>query len=202
MEEKKLEVEMSQNESQEITLDPKKVLISITDTSGNIEYCNDEFAEVTGFDTMELVGYKHNLLRHADMPSTLYKYIWQRLEKEEELSAIIKNKDKNGDFYWFMVDFLIRRDDEGKIIGYRANRKPIRKNAIDLIIPFYKKLTYLERLSGEDFAMDFFEKHFKIRKISYDDFINNLIGRLPRIEIINKEKKSKLTSVKNMFRKK
>ena len=202
MEDNNIDVVNSTNKGQEIKLDPKKVLISITDTSGNIEYCNDDFVEVTGFDTIALVGSQHNLMRHADMPSTLYKYLWGRLEKEEELSAIIKNNDVNGDHYWVMVDFLIRRDEDGKVIGYRANRKPAPKKAIDTMIPIYEKLLYIESISGIDLALIFFNEYFGRRNVTYDGFIESLINPYNNSATNVSAKKKRFAKIRSFLKKK
>ena len=202
MEEKDLEVEKATGKSQEIKFDKTKVLISITDTSGKIEYCSDEFVELTGFDTISLIGSQHNLMRHEDMPKTLYKYIWKRLEKEEELSAIIKNYNKNADFYWSMVNFMVRRDDEGKVIGYRANRKPASKNAIEAITPVYEKLLYLEGVTDSDLALNFFHDYFARRNTNYDGFIENLINPFNNSATLIAAKKQRFTKIRNLIKRK
>ena len=187
--------------SKELKLDPKKVLISITDTSGNIEYCNDDFLEVTGFDTIALVGSQHNLMRHADMPSTLYKYLWERLEKEEELSAIIKNNDKDGNYYWVTVDFLIRRNEDGKVIGYRANRKPASIKAIDTMTPIYEKLLYIESISGIDLALIFFTEYFGRRNMTYDGFIESIINPYNNSATNVSAKKKRFAKIRSFLKK-
>lgn len=187
-------------ESREIELDSDMSLISITDKEGNIEYCSDEFVKISGFDTISLVGSQHTLMRHEDMPSTLFKYIWSRLEAEQELSAIIKNNHKSGDFYWTVSSFVIRRDDEGKVIGYRANRKPAPKQAVESVSAFYEKLIYLENISGNELAMNFFNDFFTRRNTNYDDFISKYCSTS------NKEsdtaKKKRFSRVRNILKKK
>ena len=55
-------------------------LISATDTRGIITYCNDEFAEISGFTREELVGSPHNLVRHPDMPPAVFAHMWDYLK--------------------------------------------------------------------------------------------------------------------------
>ncbi|MEG1689961.1 MAG: PAS domain-containing protein, partial [Hafnia sp.] len=54
-------------------------LISATDASGNITYCNAEFATMSGFSQAELIGSSHNLVRHPDMPPAVFALMWQYL---------------------------------------------------------------------------------------------------------------------------
>ena len=55
-------------------------LISATDSSGKITYCNDEFAKISGYSREELVGSPHNLVRHPDMPSAVFGMMWSYLK--------------------------------------------------------------------------------------------------------------------------
>lgn len=48
-------------------------LITTTNPRGVITYCNDEFAEISGFSREELVGQPHNIIRHPDMPSAVFE---------------------------------------------------------------------------------------------------------------------------------
>lgn len=202
MEDANLDVKEATSESQEIKLDKSKTLVSITDKSGKIEYCSDEFVELSGFDTVSLIGHQHNIMRHEDMPKTLYKYIWNRLENEEELSAVIKNYNKNGDFYWSRIDFLMRRDDDGNVIGYRANRTSASKKAIDTLIPLYERLIYLEENTDSDLAMNFFLGYFSRRDTDYDGFIEKLINPFNNSATLIAAKKSRFSKIRSILKKK
>jgi len=170
----------------EIVLNSKDVLLSITDTKGNIEYCNDIFVEISGYEEYELVGSPHSIVRHPDMPKVVFKLMWERLAREENIVAIVKNMGKTGRYYWVMTDFVIRRDDNGKVTGYKAFRKPAPKKAIEVLIPFYKKLREIEDFRGIDAAMNFFKGFFDGRDTNYDDFIENII--ITNIIEVNKSK--------------
>lgn len=75
-------------------------LISATDPSGVILYCNDEFEAVSGFTRQELIGSQHNIVRHPDMPARVYEHMWQCLKAGKCWMGIVKNRCKNGDYYW------------------------------------------------------------------------------------------------------
>ena len=55
-------------------------LISATDSSDKITYCNDEFTKISGYSRQELVGSPHNLVRHPDMPSAVFGMMWSYLK--------------------------------------------------------------------------------------------------------------------------
>ena len=75
-------------------------LISRTDMQGRITYASPTFVEVSGFSREELIGSPHNLIRHPDMPEAAFANLWQTIEVGEIWSGLVKNRRKNGDFYW------------------------------------------------------------------------------------------------------
>ena len=96
-------------------------LISSTDTRGVITHCNDAFIEVSGFTCDELIGSNHNIVRHPDMPSAVFKEMWETLRAGKIWMGIVKNRRKNGDHYWVsaFVTPIFEGDD---IVGYESVR--------------------------------------------------------------------------------
>ncbi len=96
-------------------------LISSTDLKGIIVDCNEAFVEVSGFSKDELIGQPHNLIRHPDMPSEAYAIMWSQLKAGKPWMGIVKNRCKNGDFYW--VDaYVTPVTEHGKVVGYESVR--------------------------------------------------------------------------------
>lgn len=97
------------------------VLVSKTDLRGIITYCNKAFEEVSGFLEEELLGESHNIVRHPDMPQRIFAHVWETIESGASWHGIIKNRRKNGDYYW--VDANISPVFEnGKKMGYVSLR--------------------------------------------------------------------------------
>lgn len=96
-------------------------LISITDINGNILDCNDDFADISGFSRDELIGQPHNIVRHPDMPPLAFKVMWEHLKSGKPWMGMVKNRCKDGDYYW--VDaYVTPVTEKGKIIGYESVR--------------------------------------------------------------------------------
>lgn len=79
---------------------PDCAIISHTDSSGNLIYVNDEFIEYAGFSRSELIGQPHNIIRHPDMPTEVFRDMWASLKKDRAWQGIVKNRRANGDHYW------------------------------------------------------------------------------------------------------
>ena len=80
-------------------------LISTCDLHGRITSVNRDFAEASGFSAAELIGARYSLVRHPDMPPEIFKDMWRRLQDNSAWMGVIKNRCKNGDYYW--VDAVV-----------------------------------------------------------------------------------------------
>lgn len=102
-------------------------LITTTDLQGVINYANEAFIRISGYPQEELVGKSHNIIRHPSMPSVVFKDMWTNLKAGNPWRGAVKNRCKNGDYYW--VDaFVTPVFKQGKMIGYQSVRTPLRKN--------------------------------------------------------------------------
>ncbi|MBT4030685.1 MAG: PAS domain-containing protein [Campylobacteraceae bacterium] len=134
---------------EEIQLDPKRYIVSETDEKGRITFCNDYFIEICGYSKEELIGSPHNIIRHPDMPKVVFKLLWETIKQGKNINAVVKNRAKDGRYYWIFTEFESRRDvDTNEIIGYTASRKTISKHIIEVIANLYSKLLVIEETQG------------------------------------------------------
>lgn len=56
-----------------------ELIVSRTDLNGTITYANDTFLEISGYSKEELIGQKHSLIRHPDMPTFIFKDLWNTI---------------------------------------------------------------------------------------------------------------------------
>ncbi len=102
-------------------------LVSMTDLDSRITYANPAFVETSGYAKEELIGQPHNLVRHPDMPPEAYADLWRTIQTGRQWTAPVKNRRKNGDFYWVKANVTpIIKD--GEPVGYMSVRvKPSRE---------------------------------------------------------------------------
>lgn len=86
--------------SVEYEFDGSRSLYSTTDLKGRITHANPYFIEVSGFAEDELIGQPHNIVRHPDMPVAAFADLWATIKSGLPWTAMVKNRRKNGDFYW------------------------------------------------------------------------------------------------------
>ena len=125
--------------NQEKTFESTEKLISTTDLKGNIVHCNDAFVKISGFDRSELIGCPHNIVRHPDMPKEAFKTLWETLKQGKAWMGLIKNRCKNGDFYW--VDAYVTPVTEaGKVVGYESVRTVPNRDDVARAEKVYKRI--------------------------------------------------------------
>ena len=103
----------------------ENVLTSSTDLDGNITYASEAFCEKSGYSKDELIGTNHRIIRHSDMKESTYKELWETITSGKTWKGEIKNKKKNGDYYWVKASISPVFDNKGKIISYTAVREDI-----------------------------------------------------------------------------
>ena len=107
------------------TIVPKEELIvSRTDLKGIITYANETFALISGYSIDELVGKPHNIVRHPDMPKSIFKGLWKDLETKGSWNGVVKNKRKDEGFYWVYAE-VSRVFKNGILVEYKSIRTPI-----------------------------------------------------------------------------
>ena len=116
-----------------------KYVVSRTDLKGAITYANDTFVELSGFTREELIGVNHNVVRHPDVPPAAFQDLWDTIKQGRPWRGIVKNRCKNGDFYW--VDALVvpvRKDD--RTIGYMSVRTEPTRQEVSEAEALYRQL--------------------------------------------------------------
>lgn len=101
------------------------LVISKTDLQGNITYANDLFCQLTGYAREELIGQPHSLVRHKDIPKSVYKEMWDTIKAGDIWTGIIPNIAKSGGVY--IVDTTVQpiKNEAGETVEYISIRRVI-----------------------------------------------------------------------------
>ncbi|MBR0725641.1 methyl-accepting chemotaxis protein [Bradyrhizobium manausense] len=105
----------------EYPLTDETLIVSKTDLRGKLIYFNDQFVEASGFTEQELAGQPHNIVRHPDMPPEAFANLWDTLKAGRPWAGAVKNRRKNGDFYWVLASATPIWE-EGQLVGYMSIR--------------------------------------------------------------------------------
>lgn len=158
----------------ELTFDDKDFIVSKTDLSGKIIYCNEMFINISEYSEAELLNQPHSILRHPDMPASIFKFLWTKIKRKEEIFSYVINKTKHHNYYWVMAHITPSLDDEEQIIGYHSVRRKPGGKALDAIKPLYRQLLNAEKTGGIQAGEKLLETFLQQQKGTYDEFILSL----------------------------
>ena len=121
----------------EIILGDDQIIVSKTDLKGQITYINQTFIDISGFTEAELIGQPHNLVRHPDMPVEAFADLWRDLKAGRPWVGYVKNRCKNGDYYWVEAHTTPIREG-GQVVGYMSVRRKPARQAVDACETAYR----------------------------------------------------------------
>lgn len=100
-------------------------IVSITNLQGDIIYANQKFMDVSKYSSEELLGKNHRIINSGYHPKEFFSDMWQHIRAGKSWRGQIKNKAKDGCFYW--VDTIITpiADRKGRIFQYLSIRNLI-----------------------------------------------------------------------------
>jgi PAS domain S-box-containing protein len=160
--------------NQEIILDTTRVIMSKTDKNGILEFVNDYFVEVSGYEEYELMGKSIYCTQHPDMPEVIFKMMWEKLLNKEKFNIVIKNLAKDGKYYWAVSDFAFKLDENNnEIIAIYNRRKKPSKQAIEFFDNLYKKVKNIEKESGIALSEKYLDGHLEELGKTFDELLNH-----------------------------
>lgn len=165
---------MNENNStvinKEAKFDNNELFFSITDHSSAIISGNEVFVRISGYKKEELVGEFHNIIRHPDMPRVVFKTLWDYLNNDKPVIAYVKNKTKEGHYYWVLA--AVFPLDE-RFISIRI--KPS-SSIFPVIRELYSKLLMAETKGGMDLSEPMLMKSLNSLGYSgYDKFMSEAL---------------------------
>lgn len=184
------------------------IISSITDTNGIILYGNAKFCEVSKYSLSELIGKNHRIINSGYHPKDFFEKMWQTIEKGEPWHGEIKNKAKDGIFYWVDTVILPIRNKEEKIVQYLSLRTLItdKKLAEEERLEYTKKLREMlhmtsHRVRGplatckglmnlidegkvnDEEELNYILCHLKTSALQLDEFTHELTAFMNNLEI-------------------
>ncbi len=100
----------------------ESAIVSKSDPRGKITFVNKKFCEISGYADTELLGQPHNIIRHPDMPASVFAELWDTIQHKRVFKATIKNRRKDGESYYVDSVVIPILGLDGEIVEYLAVR--------------------------------------------------------------------------------
>ncbi len=157
------------------------IICSIADLHGNIIHANEMFCEISKYSAGELLGKNHRILNSGYHPPGFFADMWLTITSGKTWHNEVRNKAKDGSYYWVDTVIVPIKDEDGKNHRYLSLRMPIseRKHAEE------RKETYVRGLE----EMMFMTSH-KVRKPVVSCL--GLMNILDSGEVLGEEEKNKI----------
>jgi len=123
----------------EVEMKEDEIIVSCTDLKGKLTSVNPDFIQMSGFTEDELIGQPHNMVRHPDMPSAAFKDLWDSLKANIPWIGYVKNRCKNGDYYWVTAN-ATPVTENGQVTGYMSVRYKPSREEVSFATDLYRKV--------------------------------------------------------------
>ncbi|GAA0315272.1 EAL domain-containing protein [Oceanobacillus oncorhynchi subsp. oncorhynchi] len=175
----------------------QSVILAITDRQGKIIHANHRFSEISGYSHDELIGNTHQLINSGYHSKAFFKEMWRTIGFGGVWKGEIRNRAKDGSFYWVDTTIVPVKNEKGKPVQYIAMRYNItdkKENQEKIrMMAFYDHLTGLKnRRKFDDILIKKIEhaeknqERFGIMFVDLDGFkyVNDTLGHIIGDELL------------------
>ena len=161
-------------------------IVSKTDLDGLITYVNDAFCNISEYNSDELIGKNHNIIRHPDNKTTIYKDMWHTIKDKKEIwKGLVRNRSKSAKSYYLKSTIIPIVDIDNNILEYIALRDDVtdimnpKKQLDDALNSYSDPLIVYIKLEEFDTLEEFHDN--KTVEDIQDKICNYLQNNLPAI---------------------
>jgi len=154
--------------SPEFIVTPKTQIVNRITTNGKIKFCNEDFSKTTGFNKKDILNI--NQIVHPTMPKTIFNHVIKKLDKNEEVIALVKHIDKKGNQFWLNTLFS-PNNSSNLTIAYSTKATATTKKTIDKISKIYNTVFLLEKHVNPNLAKKYFDGLIEMEYGTYEGFI-------------------------------
>jgi hypothetical protein len=140
---------------------------------------NQTLLDISDFTEEDLLGQQHSIVRHPEMPRSVFKLLWETIQSGQEIFAYVVNLTKFGDHYWVFAHITPSFGEDGSIIGFHSNRRAPDRKGVQNAQALYKILLeeeqrHADRRKGMLSATELLQSMLTDKNVEYDQFVFTL----------------------------
>jgi PAS domain S-box-containing protein len=166
------------NSGREVSISQQEFMVTKSNLKGDLIYANRAFMQINGYPESELLGKPLGMFHHPDMPQGIFRLLSASLDSERECFLYLKNRTRNGDFYWAYTNVNIIRDDRGRPKAYLSVMRRPSLESVETIDELYREMQRIEQgnrtVGSSDASLQWLMEYVEGKGHSYDSFIHTL----------------------------
>ncbi|MEJ2694264.1 MAG: PAS domain-containing protein [Candidatus Thiodiazotropha sp.] len=167
----------------EVSISQREFMVTKSDLNGDLIYANRAFMQINGYPESELLGKPLGMFHHPDMPKGIFQLLSASLDAERECFLYLKNRTREGDFYWAYTIVNIIRDDSGRAKSHLSVLRRPSPASIGKIARLYGEMRRIEGGNGSagspKASLQWLMEYVDGKGHSYDSFIHTLTDGAP-----------------------
>lgn len=161
--------------NEEFLIDSNTASTCRVTTKNTIKFCNSDFIKNSGYSEKELLQNSLDLIKHPEMPKIISDFTKYYIEKDIEIGVIVKNKTKDGKYFWSLSKYTPNKT-ENLNIAYSIKQNTISFKAKIEINKLYSCLYNIENNSDEKTAYKYLIGYLEERHMSFPGYTKHLVS--------------------------